>query len=493
MAVTLRRPRVSDGAPGLRWRERGASFRASLTSVSKMARPADPATTPTGGRQSVVLHETRELLRLAGPVVLARLGIMTMGLSDAIFVGRYSAEQLGFHALAWAPTAVVLTMAIGALSGVQVMTARALGEGRRAETGAVLRRGLVYGFWLGLGSMAILVVGGPLILAHVGLPPDLASGAGRAAVVFSLSMPTYVLACVLTFWLEALSRPTPAMLLMWAANGVNLVLLWICVDGRFGAPVSGAVGAAWATFGARLFLLAGLFAYVWRMGESRALGVFDRPPRDRPAEAEQRRVGYGAGASNFFEVASFAAMNVIAGWLGALAVAAWSVVLNVASLIFMVPLGLATATAVLVGRAYGARDGAAVVRAGAIGFSVTAIFGLVVSLVVWPAARPIAEIYTTDPRVIAMAAAALVLSCLFFLADAVQVVTAQALRARGDVWPPTLTHLASYVLVMAPLAWGLAIPLKMGLNGVVWAVVAASLVSAGSLLTRFWILARRPL
>ena len=70
---------------------------------------------------------------------------------------------------------------------------------------------------------------------------------------------------------------------------------------------------------------------------------------------------------------------------------------------------------------------------------------------------------------------------------------AQALRARADVWIPTFTHLTSYVLVMMPLAWWLAIPMKLGLNGIVWAVVAASLLSAGFLLSRFWILSRQSL
>ena len=72
-----------------------------------------------------------ELLRLAGPVVMARLGIMVMGLTDAIIVGRYSAEELGFHALGWAPTSVIVTTAVGLLLGVQVMTARLVGEGRQ--------------------------------------------------------------------------------------------------------------------------------------------------------------------------------------------------------------------------------------------------------------------------------------------------------------------------------------------------------------------------
>ncbi len=452
------------------------------------------ATLPSDGREiDVVRAQTAELWKLSWPVVLSRLGIMTMGLSDAIVVGRYSATQLGYHALAWAPTSVVVTMAVGLLTGVQVMTARRIGQGRRELTGAVLRRGLAYSFWIGVISLAITLIAGPSFLHVIGLDKDLADGASRAMLIFALSLPGYAISVASSFWLEGLGKPKPGAVMMWLANGVNLALLLLLVPGHLGIPPLGAVGGAWATTGARTFLAIAMLIYILRMPESRALGVFDKPERDRAAEAEQRRIGYGAGASNFFEVAAFASMNIFAGWMGGLTVAAWAVVLNVAAMVFMVPLGLSTGTAVMVGRAYGARDARGVVRAGLIGFGITAAFGLVISLIIWPAAGLISQAYTSDKVVIAMASAALVLSCLFFLVDALQVVIAQALRARGDVWLPTFTHMTSYVLVMMPLAWWLAIPMGLGLSGIVWAVIAASFISAGLLSWRFWSLARRGL
>ena len=184
-------------------------------------------------------------------------------------------------------------------------------------------------------------------------------------------------------------------------------------------------------------------------------------------------------------------MNVVAGWIGPLAVAAWAVALNMAALVFMVPLGLATATAVMVARAFGAGDRSSLERAALLGFAVTAAFGIAVGLAIWPAAGPLAGVYTSDPATVTMAAGALVLSCLFYLPDGLQVVAAQSLRARGDVLVPTFTHLASYIAVMLPLGWVLALPLHMGLTGVVLAVIIASCLSAGLLLGRFWMLARR--
>src|ERR1700758_3059818 len=149
-----------------------------------MDRLAAQTASVAGGRDSSVRSELAQLLKLAGPVVLARLGIMAMGLSDAIIVGRYSAAQLGYHALGWAPTNVVITLVVGLLSGVQVMTARAVGDGRRREAGAVLRRGVVYSIWIGLASTVVLLLGGPPFLHVIGLGRDLADGATRPLLVF---------------------------------------------------------------------------------------------------------------------------------------------------------------------------------------------------------------------------------------------------------------------------------------------------------------------
>jgi MATE family multidrug resistance protein len=456
-----------------------------------MDRPAAQASSIAGGRLRPVRTELAELLKLSGPVVISRLGIMAMGLSDAIVVGRYSATQLGYHALGWAPTSVVVTMAIGLLSGVQVMAARAIGEGRLHETGAVLRRGLSYSLWIGAISAAMLALGGPVFLHAIGLEKSLADGASRVLMVFCLSLPGYALSVSASFWMEGLSRPGPGAWAMWIANAINLALDLILVPGHFGLPALGAMGGAWATTGARSFLAVFMLAYIALMPEARALGVFDKPERDRAAEAEQRRIGFGAGASNFFEVAAFASMNIIAGWIGGLAVAAWAIVLNVAAIVFMVPLGLSTGAAVRVGIAYGARDPRGVVRAGLIAFTVTGLFGILVSLVVWPNAALISTAYTSNPLTLAMAVPALVVSCLMYFPDSLQVVTASSLRARGDVWLPTGTHLTSYIVVMMPLAWWLAIPRGLGIIGIAWAVVIASVISAVLLLVRFWLLSRR--
>ncbi len=436
---------------------------------------------------------TRDLLTLAWPVILARIGIMTMGLTDAIVVGRYSATELAHHSLAWAPTSVIITTAVGLLLGVQVMTARMLGEGRPDQAGAVLRRGLSYATQIGVASMLALIVFGPWALTQLNLEDGLGEGARPALIVFSLSMPAYLISVAAQFFLEALGKPKPGMIAMWVANGVNLALNLVLVPDLLGIGLFGAEASAWATFAARASLAVFLVIYILRLPEARALGVFAKPARDKVAEREQVKIGAGSGASYFIEVGAFALMTIIAGQLGTAETAAWAIVLNIAAIVFMIPMGLSSATAVVVGRAYGASDPRGVLRNGLVGIAVVTVLTLIVALVVWPTAPLLIAAYNRDPALAALAVPALVLATLFFVADGIQVVAAQANRAAGDVWWPTIMHFTAYGAIMMPLGWWLAHDqgLGIGVNGLVWAVIIASLVSSTLLTGRFVRVARR--
>lgn len=430
-----------------------------------------------------------ELLKLAWPVVMARLGIMTMGLTDAIVVGHYASRELAYHSLAWAPSSVVLTTAVGLMMGVQVMTARLLGEGRKDEVGAVLRRGMVYALQIGFVSMFALMLLGPFGLQHMGLEDGLGEGASPALMVFALSMPAYLISVAAQFFLEGLHRPKAGMVAMWVANAVNLGLNLMLVPDLLGLGVDGAVASAWATFGARTALAIFLVIFILRLPEARALGVFSKPKRDKAVEREQVKVGVGAGSSNFIEVGAFAAMTVFAGQLGAAETASWAVVINVSAIVFMVPMGLGSATAVLVGRSYGARDRDGVMRGGLAGIGVVTVLAFIIAIGLWLTAPLVVSAYTTDPAILAIAAPALVLATLFFVADAQQVVAAQANRASGDVVWPTLMHLLSYGIIMIPLGWWLAH--RIGVDGLVWSVIVASLISGALLIGRFVRIAKR--
>jgi multidrug resistance protein, MATE family len=431
------------------------------------------------------------LLRLSGPIVVSRLSIMAMGLCDAIIVGRYSTTELAYQTLGWAPTAVVLVAAIGLLGGVQVVTGRYVGAGALERTGPVLRRGVAYAFWIGIAACALIYFGVEPFLGLAGQSADLTAGAGAVGRVLALSLPPYLIYIAASFFLEGLGRPKPAMVIILIANVINLALNLVFVPGWGPIPAMGAEGSAWTTLIGRVFMGVAILVYVWTMADHDALAVRVKPIPD-PAEAgEQRRIGYAAGLSQAMEAGAFSSMNLIAGLISTLAVSAYAIVLNVASLVFMVPLAVAAATGVLVSQAVGRGDPPGVARAGATGLGVVTAYAALAMALTLGVPAWIASAYSLDPVLVAAAGAGIALASWFFLADCLQVVAAQALRSAGIVWLPTISHFIAYVLIMPPAAYVLAIGLGRGVAGLIEAIILASVVSAVVLLGVFAWAARR--
>ncbi len=419
------------------------------------------------------------LYRLSWPVIASRVGTMLMALLDTIVVGQYSSAQLGFLMLAQSLFWVPAMTSMGLLMGIQVKAAHFLGAGDLHRVGAVWQRGMAYALMLGFGFMVLLLVAG---VGFMGLiePADMVAGIRVPVILFAVSMPLFLVSIANSQFLEALSRTRDVMVATVLANLANVLLLFLLVPGYFtifGINFSGAVGAVTATLIARSALGIGLFVHVLCLKEAKPFDLLGRQEPDPQGAADQRHVGYATGASYFIEVAAFAGMTMFAGRVGETAVASWAIVLNFASLVFMVPMGLSSGCSVLVGKAWGAGDRAGLALTGKISFLSAAGFMIVVVLGVLVGSDVITKLYTHDPNLAPTVRMGLLLSCLFFIPDGLQVVAAQALRARKDVLVPTVIHYVSYGAIMLPLGFVFCQVLGWGVAGLIWAVVAASAIS----------------
>jgi multidrug resistance protein, MATE family len=432
-----------------------------------------------------VRNDIRTLLQLALPVIGARILIMTMGVADTIVVGRYAADELAFIAMAWAPTGVLIMAGVGLLGGVQVLAARHAGAGELTKTGAVWRRGCVYGFWLSVFISLPFVLFPVQILKLLGQPPALAEGAGSAMRILAISIPFYAVYVASAFYLEAMKRPVAGLVAMVLANVANVIVNVILVNGAGPLEPMGADGAAWATLLVRVLLGIGMAVFILNCREAAIWGTNAKPPRAPVEEAEQRRIGYANGISQIVEAGAFSGMSVFAGWVSLMAVAAYSIALNVMALMFMVALGLAVATAVLVARGVGANDINAVRRASWIGLALTVLTMTLCLVAVGPGASWIAGVYTAnDGAMVSAIVPLIIVACFAIIFDGLQVTAAQALRAQGDVWFPTASHLFSYAAIMLPLGWWLGVHLGRGAAGLMEAIVVASVFSGTILSVR---------
>jgi MATE family multidrug resistance protein len=418
------------------------------------------------------------VVRLAWPVALARLGIMGMGVADTIMVGQLAPDELAHQALGWAPTAVFLVTGIGLLMGVPVLAARALGAGDRAASGAIWRKGVAIA--LAAGGLTILVVWalGPRLLTVFGISPELAGPSMDVGRILALSIPLHLVYVACAYYLEALQRPMVGAVVMWAANVLNIALNLALI------PHFGAEGSAMATFAARFFLAGVLVVWILRLPDARDLGVRGGAAAG-PGFGAIMQIGTAAALSQAVESGAFGAMSIIAGRGGADEVAAYQILLNMIATVFMIALGLATATAVIVSEAVGAREVRTARRAGWIGLGLNTLAMGAGGLIFVIAGSLIARAFTSDAGLAALVAANMLLAALVLAPDGAQTVVASALRACGDNWFSTASHVLAYAVVMPAVAFALAERLGRGVAGLLEAILIASLLSAGVLIARF--------
>jgi MATE family multidrug resistance protein len=426
-----------------------------------------------------------DLLRLALPVAATRASFILMGLTDAIVLGRNRPGELPFVLNAWLPLGVAMGFGIGLLTGVQVLTAELSGAGRAVEAGRILRRGLAVGVGFGCAAMvACIVVARPLIAAF-GFDEPVVAATAECTRILAYGLPVQMAFAATASSLEALRRPAVVTVISWGAVLLNAALdiAWV--------PTHGAEGVAWATTLSRgAMALAGLVAVALL---TPLFAVAGRA--DRGEFARQNRLGYGAALANVAEWGSFNLTHVFASLVSLDAGTVWGIAVQVLSAVFMVAVGLGSATAVRVAEHRGRGDSPGAARAARLGMTVSGSVGVLLAAAIWIGRHWLARHWldaegTADgARLAPLLAAMLAATAPVTIFDGVQGVASMALRAAGAVWAPTAIHAASYVALMVPLCWWLAFPLGHGLWGVVIGVATASIL-AGILQTLLleWVL-----
>jgi MATE family multidrug resistance protein len=190
------------------------------------------------------------------------------------------------------------------------------------------------------------------------------------------------------------------------------------------------------------------------------------------------------------EVWAFALCTLMSGLLGTTAAATHAVVLNLASLSFMVPLGVSLAAVTRVGNLIGAarRDRAQLAAWCAFGLGGTAMAMSGMTFAVFRHWLP--RLYTTEPQVVELAATILPIAAAFQVFDGVQVVGAGILRGMGRTLPAAWFNLLAYYVLALPLAWWMAFELGLGLAGIWWGLALGLAVVALMLLA--WVHRRGP-
>ncbi len=436
-------------------------------------------------RRSVGRH-VASIAIIAAPIALAQLAQMAMGVTDTLMLGGISERALAAGGLGAQIFFSVTFCLQGALSGVAVLIARALGAGDRRAVARIYWSGFLLALLLCV-PLVIVARAPQALLRLAGEPANLAADTAVYLGVLAYGVPGAMLALgLLKFTLPAIGE---ARLLLWispAAVALNAGLnVWFIHGGWF-LPAYGLPGSAAASVVTLTLEAVMLIALLHGRRNLRDLARLS--PVSLGALRQLMAIGLPVSITVIAEVSLFLAVGLTAGNLGEASLAAHTIAINVASISFMVPLAIAQAANVVVAGAIGYGSLQDARRAGLVaiglGVSVMAAAAIVIALF----AGPIAGLYLggqTAPKTLALATSLLGIAAAFQLADGLQVVSSGALRGLADTRVPMLIALFGYWAIGLVVGRWLAFSQGFGVRGLWWGLFAGLATTGVSLLTRF--------
>lgn len=447
----------------------------------------------TMGNRQAWIAEARATIGLAWPLILTNVAQTAMTTTDVLLMGRLGPEALAAGALGANLYFATMIFGLGLTTATAPMIARELG--RKGHSVRDVRRTVRQGMW----AAVVIVVPIWLVLWHaeaillaMGQRPDLALQAGHYMHALQWSILPFFFYLVLRSFISALQRPQWALAIGVGGVAVNAFAAWCLIFGHLGLPRLGLVGAGIATTLADTLMFVVLVIVLHadrRFRRYHLLGRFWRADWSRFVELW--RLGMPIGATLVFEVAVFNASTFLMGLIGEASIAAHSIALQIASLSFMMPLGLSQAATVRVGRAYGAHDVDGIRRAGWAALAMGTTFMAMAALVMIRLPRTLISAFLdldvpANAPVVDLAVSFLALAALFQLADGAQAVTAGMLRGLHDTRMPMVYAALGYWGI--GLVVGVVLAFGAELHGVgIWIGLAAGLTTVAVLLLTRWL------
>jgi MATE family multidrug resistance protein len=427
-----------------------------------------------------ILAEMPGILRLAVPIVAGLSASTLIGVTDSLMLAPLGPVALAAAGLTGAVALIIYAALYGLLSALSVRIGQAWGAGEARRIPLILRNGLALGALAGLGGT--LVMGGSfLLLPWLGQPTEVIAALPGYWAAISLFMIPFSLLTVFKASFEAIDRPWLGTLFAFVAVAVNVPLNYALIWGAGPLPELGLLGAGIASVAAESIALALAWTY-WRAAPSmRRLRL--RRALTLSEIGASLREGAPLGALYLAETGAMAVAVAMIGTFGTVALAANQVASAVGALLYMLPLGLAGAVAIRVAQEQGAGNTAALRPIAWAAIGLASLWQAACAAALIFGAGAIAGLVTTDPAVIAAAAAILLVFAPMQIVDGIQSTALGALRGMSDVAVPAAVSILAYWIVALPLGWLLATRGGMGPPGI-WAGFLAGLILAAAILLR---------
>ncbi len=430
----------------------------------------------------------RDIFRLGWPVFISQIAVMINGVIDTVMAGRLGAADLAAVGIGASIYISIFVTSMGVLIALMPVAAQLYGAGKPAEIGEEVRQSLWMGVLLAVVACVLIWFPDPF-LALAQVAPDVEVKTRSYLRTIALGVPAMLMFRVFYSFTTAVSRPRVIMLLNLAGLALKIPLNIVFMHGYLGMPALGGPGCAVSTT-IIAWLLAVAAWLVCRFDSGYLpFQVFAR--WSWPCWRGQWRLvqlGLPIGFNFLVDVTSFTFMALFIARLGTVSSGGHQIAGNFTSLMYMMPLAMASASGVLTGQAIGAGDPRRARLVGIVGIGIGLACACVAGLAVWLARDLIAGLYTRDDEVKVIAAALLAYVALYHLFDAVSAIAVSVLRGYKKTVVPMLCNIVAlwgiglgggYVLAFGP-------SMHMGASGF-WIAATAGVLTGGLLIVFYFL------
>ena len=402
-------------------------------------------------------QEAAATVRLAAPLIAAQLAQVSTTLIDTVMAGNLSPQDLAAVALGASIWWAIVFCCTGLLLSINPTVAYLYGAGDYSRIGHVVRQGLWLATMVSIPAFLLVRSSGPL-LEWLNVDPELVPITLGFLNAISFGAPALCIYQALRGFSEGISLTRPVMYASLLAVGGNAAGNYVFMYGKFGMPQLGAVGCGVASAITMWLMLVFLAIYIRLHRAYAPFRVFSRfEVPEWPQLRALLKLGTPIAVSMFMEASLFSTAALLIGAMGTIAVAGHQIALNVASVTFMIPLGLAMAITARVGQAMGRGDAAGARRSGFVGIALAAVFMSFSALCIFLFPEVIAGFYTNDPAVKAIAVQLLFMAAIFQISDGLQVAGSGALRGLKDTKLPMIITVVAYWVIGMPLGYTLGV------------------------------------
>ena len=426
--------------------------------------------------------ETLSVWGLAWPPIVGNLLFASVGVISIKAVGTLGAEAVAAVGTGQRMVWVFQALLMAVMTGTTALVARAVGSKNMIEAAHVTRLAIGVSIALSLITTLLIVLFAEKFIGIFGLDPVAQELAVTYLTISILFIPFMAIGMVIGAALRAAGDVKTPMYIGIFTNIIAIYLLLGLVNGQYGMPKLGILGAALA-MGISFTIGAAIQLYLWLANKLVVpLGKAGSFTKERLRQLIT--ISYPAGIESFVFQFGMLSFFWIVAMYGTEEVAAYNIGVNILMLSFILGNGFSVAAATLSGQFLGASDPVAAYKSGYQAAGMTMLAMSLSGLLLAFFAEPIAWFFIQDEEVVKFA---VIFVWIFAMAQpfmALEFSLGSTLRGAGDTRSPLVITIIGLLVIRVPIAF-LLYYLEMPVQWIFATLIIDYFVKGILLITRY--------